>query len=294
MRCMQNLLIVGFGDIARRALPLLLKSWRVFALVRSNQAAAKCRQLGVTPMLGDLDDFSSLARLAGLADAVLYTAPPATQGSEDPRPRKLLAALAKTQSLPQRWVYISTTGVYGDAGGAWLDETSPCRPNSPRAARRVAAERTLRNAAGRSGFCLTILRAPGIYAVDRLPLERLSTDTPMIQASEDSITNHIHADDLAALCVAALNQRQHGIRVYNACDDEPQAMGDWFDLLADTFALPRLKRLPRHEVQALVSPALWSYLKESRRISNARIKHELKFKLAYPTVRQALTAGQRG
>lgn len=284
---MQNLLIVGFGDVARRALPLLGKSWRVFALVRSAEAAALCRQLDVTPLLGDLDNLASLARLAGLADAVLYTAPPTGHGADDARPRKLLSALAKAPSLPQRWVYISTTGVYGDAGGAWVDETTPCRPASSRAQRRVAVERTLRRGAQRLGFCLTILRAPGIYAGNRLPLERLNTATPMIRALEDSLTNHIHADDLAAVCVAAL-KRHHGIRVYNACDDEPLAMGDWFDLLADTFALPRLPRLPRAEVKQQVSPALWSYLNESRRIRNARLKRELKFSLSYPTVRQAL------
>lgn len=290
---MQNLLIVGFGDVARRALPRL-KNWRVFALVRGPEAVARCHQLGVIPVRGDLDDAASLARLAGLADALLYTAPPPAHGTGDARPRKLMAALARAQSLPQRWVYISTTGVYGNADGAWIDETTPCRPGSARAGRRVAAERTLRAAAQRHGCSLTILRAPGIYAAERLPLERLNTDTPMIEAGDDSVTNHIHADDLAALCVAALNRRHHGIRVYNACDDEPLPMGDWFDLLADTFQLPRLVRLPRAEVQARVSPALWSYLSESRRIGNARLKRELKCPLAYPTVRHALRPQQPG
>jgi len=290
---MQNLLIVGFGDVARRTLPLL-KNWRVFALVRNPEAAAACRKLGVIPRYGDLDDLPSLTCLAGLADAVLYTAPPPAHGLSDPRPHKLLAALAKRQSLPQRWVYISTTGVYGDAGGAWIGETTPCRPGSARGERRLAAEGSMRTAAQRHGFSLTILRAPGIYAAERLPLERLATDTPMIEAGDDSVTNHIHADDLAALCAAALTQRRHGIRIYNACDNEPLPMGDWFDLLADTFALPRLPRLPRAEVQARVSPALWSYLSESRRISNARLKREFKFRLAYPTVRHALANPQRG
>jgi nucleoside-diphosphate-sugar epimerase len=286
---MRTLLIIGFGDVARRAVPALAKRWRILALVRSRAAADACRALGVLPVLGDLDDAIPLSRLAGLADAVLYTAPPPASGRDDPRPRKLLSALAKTQSIPQCWVYISTTGVYGNRDGAWVDETARPAPLSDRAARRVSAECTLRAGAQRLGFTLSILRAPGIYAADRLPLTRLESGMPLIRADEDSVSNHIHADDLAALCVAAL-ERRHGIRVYNACDDEPLAMGDWFDLLADRLGRPRLPRLPRSKVQPLVSPALWSYLVESRRIANGRIKRELKARLVYPSVRAFLAA----
>lgn len=284
---MRTLLIIGFGDVARRALPALSKNWRLLALVRSADAARACRSLGVIPVHADLDDRSTLPRLAGLADAILYTAPPDTLGEGDSRSRKLLSALAKVQSIPQRWVYISTTGVYGNRDGAWTNETTPLRPQSARAKRRVSAECTLRAGARRLGFTLTILRAPGIYAADRLPLERLSTGMPVIRAEEDSLSNHIHADDLAALCVAAF-KRHGGIRVYNACDDEPLAMGDWFDLLADNFDQPRLPRLSRAEVRQQVSPALWSFLAESRRIDNTRIKRELAFRLAYPNVHMAL------
>ncbi|SMF37636.1 SDR family oxidoreductase [Pseudogulbenkiania subflava] len=280
---MRTLLIAGFGDVARRAVPLLAPHWRLLALVRRPEQADEARRLGIQPVLADLDDKRSLARLAGLADALLYTAPPPERGEHDPRLGKLLCTLAKGKSLPQRVVYISTSGVYGDAGGAWLDETAPLRPQSARAKRRVDAERRLRAFARSSGASITILRAPGIYAAERLPTTRLINGTPLIAADEDSYGNHIHADDLARLCAAAL-RRTGGIRIYNACDDEPLTVGEWYDRLADALGMPRAPRLPRIEVQAAVSPALWSFLAESRRLDNHRLKRELKVRLRYPTV----------
>ncbi|WP_024304008.1 SDR family oxidoreductase [Pseudogulbenkiania sp. MAI-1] len=280
---MRTLLIAGFGDVARRAVPLLAPHWRLLALVRRPEQAALARRLGVQPVAADLDDLSSLSRLAGLADALLYTAPPPDNGERDPRLAKLLGALAKAKSLPQRVVYISTSGVYGDAAGRWLDETAPLRPQSTRAKRRVDAEHRLRAFARSSGASVTILRTPGIYAAERLPTTRLLNGTPLIEAREDSYGNHIHADDLARLCAAAL-QRTGGIRVYNACDDEPLAVGEWYDRLADALGLPRAPRLPRAEVQAAVSPALWSFLAESRRLDNRRLKRELGVQLRYPRV----------
>ncbi|RBB94553.1 SDR family NAD(P)-dependent oxidoreductase, partial [Pseudomonas sp. MWU12-2115] len=166
---------------------------------RTKEAAAPWRALGARPMLGDLDNAASLGRLAGLADAALLTAPPPPSGKSDPRMRKLLYALAKADSIPQQWIYISTTGVYGDAGGGLLDETSPLRPANDRARRRLDAESQLRRFAIRRGSALTILRAPGIYADERLPLARFASGAPLIVDAEDSWSNHIHADDLARL-----------------------------------------------------------------------------------------------
>jgi len=284
MAGMRTLLILGSGDVALRALPLLTPHWRVIALLRRPEAAATWRAHGALPLLANLDDKNSLSRIAGLADAVLYTAPPPEQGRIDPRMRKVLSQLAKTGSLPQQIVYISTSGVYGNADGKWLSETAPLRPTSPRAQRRVDAERCLRAFAVAHGTALTILRAPGIYAAERLPLGRLQNGTPLINASEDSISNHIHASDLARLCAAALQRRRSGIRVYNACDSQPLPVGEWYDQLADTLGLPRAPRLPRAQVQQQVSPGLWSFMAESRRLSNARLLRELPGCLHYPTV----------
>nr|WP_199066306.1 SDR family oxidoreductase [Chromobacterium sp. ASV5] len=279
---MRTLLIVGAGDVARRALPSLARRWRVLATCRSPQAAAGLRAAGVLPIPADLDHAASLSRLAGLADALLLTAPPPGDGMQDARTRKLLSALAKAERIPQRIVYISTSGVYGDAGGGWCPETRPPAPDNARAWRRLDAERQLRRFAGRHGCQLTILRAPGIYADERLPLGRFASGAPLIRPEEDSWSNHIHADDLAGLCVAALRRRAGGARVYNASDCQPLPISEWYRRLAAALGLPMPALLPRDEVRASVSPLTWSYLRESRRLDNRRLMRELGYRLRWP------------
>lgn len=280
---MLRILIIGCGDTVRRALPWLTARARVYALARSEDAASGLRQAGVTPIIGDLDSAASLQRLAGIADWVIHSAPPAHSGSADPRSRRLLAALARRGMVPQRLVYISTTGVYGDCGGEWIDETRRRQPASARGQRRLAAEQLLRSFARRRACRVSLLRAPGIYAADRLPLARLQAATPAIIAAEDSYSNHIHADDLAHAVCLALFRGQTG-RAYNVCDQSALKMGDWFDRVADHFALPRPPRLPRAVVQQQVTPLQYSFLAESRRIDNTRLRRELRLRLRYPDV----------
>ncbi len=279
----QKILIVGSGDIARRVFFHLAGRYRVYALLREPDQAASWRAAGAIPLLGDLDDRASLARFSGLADRVLHLAPPPGDGRLDTRTRNLLAALDAGGSLPRQLVYISTTGVYGDCAGALIDETRPCRAQSERALRRVDAERRLRNWGRRRGVRVSILRAPGIYAADRLPLERLQRRLPALIAAEDAYSNHIHADDLAAACVAAL-RRGRANRVVNVVDDSELRMGDYFDLVADAFALARPERLSFDDAAARLSPLQLSFMRESRRIDNRRLKQELKLRLRYPTV----------
>ncbi|AXS81378.1 SDR family oxidoreductase [Dechloromonas sp. HYN0024] len=283
---MQKILIVGSGDVARRILSRLAlrpSRARVFALLRDPARAAAWRDAGATPVLADLDDRASLQRLAGLADDVLHLAPPPGEGRFDTRTRNLLAALSKGKSLPRRLIYVSTTGVYGDCGGAQIDETRHLNPESSRAGRRVDAESCLRAWGLRTGVRVSILRAPGIYAADRLPVDRLSRGMPALREADDAYTNHIHADDLAAACIAAL---RHGgtNRVYNVVDDSDLKMADYFDRVADAFALPQAPRISREEAEQRLSPVQMSFMRESRRIGNGRLKNELKLRLAYPTV----------
>jgi nucleoside-diphosphate-sugar epimerase len=282
----RRLLIVGCGDVVRRALPVLTRRWQVTALVRSIDPAL--RALGIRQVRGDLDQPASLRRLAGIADAVLHSAPPPNGGEGDPRTKRLLATLARARSLPRHLVYISTSGVYGPCGGAVVPESRPCRASTARARRRVAAESLLR----RSGVRVSILRAPGIYAADRLPLERVRRGDPVLNADEDVFTNHIHAEDLAAACITAL-ERGGVNRCYNICDDSDLPMGDWFDKLADAFQLPRPPRASREEVKTRLSPMLLSFMGESRRLDNTRMKRELKLKLRYPTVDAGIEAALR-
>lgn len=293
---MRRLLIIGCGDVALRAIPLLKQSYRVFALVRNAASFARLRAMGVEPLLGDLDNRGSLARIAGLADAVLHLAPPPNSGVHDTRTRNLLSALSQGQgrrrSLPKRLVYISTSGVYGDCGGAWVSETHPLRAASPRAQRRVDAEMQIRNWARRNHVNASILRVPGIYAADRLPLSRVQQGTPGIVTSEDSYTNHIHADDLAYIVAVAL---QHGqaCRVYHTSDDSHLKMGEYFDSVADAFGLPHIPRISRAEAQHVLPESLLSFMNESRRLTNQRMKSELKVKLRYSTVADMLATIKR-
>jgi nucleoside-diphosphate-sugar epimerase len=289
----QKILIVGSGDVARRILPRLAGRFRVFALLRDATRAAAWRAGGATPVIADLDDRASLARIAGLADLVLHLAPPPGDGTTDRRTRNLLAALGRGKSLPRRLVYVGTTGVYGDCGGARIDETRRLNPTNARAVRRVDAERRLRAWGQRNGVAVAILRAPGIYAADRLPLERLEKGMPALVDRDDSYTNHIHADDLAAACIAAL-RRGGANRAYNAVDDSDLKMGQWFDRVADAFALPRPPRIARAEAERTLPPMLMSFMRESRRIGNRRLKNELELRLAYPTVDDGIRAALQG
>jgi nucleoside-diphosphate-sugar epimerase len=283
---MGRLLIIGCGDVALRALPLLLPHYRVYALLRDPARPAEWRTRGAIPLAGDMDDRASLARIAGLADAVLHFAPPAAGKTTDTRTRNLLATLSRG-ALPKRLVYISTSGVYGNCGGATVNETRPLHPQTARGQLRANAERQIREWAKRNRVNASILRVPGIYAADRLPLERLRSGTPTIIEQEDSHTNHIHADDLARIATAALHLGKPN-RTYHASDDGELKMGDYFDAVADAYKLPRPPRLPRAEVERSVSPALWSFMNESRRLLNQRMKIELRVRLRYPTVASML------
>lgn len=285
---MNKILIVGSGDVARRAIPWLARRFRVFALTRSGDDAG-LRSLGAVPIQADLDDRRSLRRLAGIADAVLHFAPPPPQGETDTRTAHLLAALARRRSLPRRLVYISTTGVYGDCAGERVDESRPCAPRTGRARRRVDAERGLRRFGRRTGARVALLRAPGIYAADRLPVARLERGEPVLRAADDVHTNHIHADDLARLACLALFRARPG-RAYNAVDDSDMKMGDYFDFAADMLGLPRPPRVARDEIAARLSPVALSFMSESRRLSNDRMRRELRVRLMFPTVREGFAA----
>lgn len=280
-----RLLVVGCGDVGMRLLPLFSAHFRMFALTSQASRCAELRAAGAIPVVADLDNPSSLKRLAGLATWVLHLAPPRAEGECDIRTKNLLAILPDKSRL----VYVSTTGVYGDCGGAYFDETRPVAPHNARAQRRVAAEQTLRAWAGRTGSCLSILRVPGIYASNRLPLERLQKGTPALNDGDDVYTNHIHADDLAHLIRLALF-RARPSRIYHAVDDSQLKMGAYFDLVADAFQMSRPPRLPRAELARQVSPALLSFMSESRRMANRRIKSELGIRLTYPTVADGVAA----
>ena len=279
-----RLLIVGCGDVGMRLLPLLVGRFRVFALTSQRERCAELRGAGAVPIVADLDRPATLGRLRGLADWVVHLAPPQPDGALDRRTRHLAAALGKTARL----VYVSTSGVYGDCAGELVRETRPVAPRNARARRRVDAERVLRAWARAGGTRLAILRVPGIYAAERLPLKRLEQGTPALRPEDDVYTNHIHADDLARIVLLALLRARGAGRVVHAVDDTRMKMGDYFDAVADAFALARPPRLARAELQAAVTPTLLSFMSESRRLDNTRLKRELRARLRYPDVAAAL------
>ena len=285
----QRLLIIGCGDIGLRVAQALPNRVRVLALTSSANRTADLRSHGVIPLLGNLDDPASLQRLAGLAHRVLHLAPPPGEGWEDPRTLALTRALRR-RSPPSSLVYGSTSGVYGDCQGAFATENRATNPDTPRARRRVDAEDAVRFLGRSAGVRSSILRIPGIYAPDRVggtPRGRLEKGTPVLRAEDDVYTNHIHADDLARACIAALWRGQPQ-RIYNVSDDTVLKMGDYFDMAADLYGLPRPPRIARDTAPSQLSLMLLSFMSESRRLDNARLKRELGLLLRYPTVEAGL------
>ena len=288
-----RLLIVGCGDVGLRLAALARPRFRVLALTSSEHRVSALRAAGIVPLRGNLDDATSLWRLAGVARWVAVLAPPPNTGDDDPRSRHLANVLRRHMigSAPAdalRLVYASTTGVYGDCNGALIDETRRPAPRTARALRRLDAERRWRALGRRAGARVAVLRIPGIYdGAARSPRRRLVQGLPVLRAEDDVFTNHIHADDLAritlrALFVAAPN------RVYHASDASRLRMGEYFDLAADLYALPRAPRVARADAgTAGLSPQALSFMDESRRLDNRRLG-ELGLALRYPDVAAGL------
>jgi nucleoside-diphosphate-sugar epimerase len=286
----ERLLIIGCGDVGQRVLRVQ-RHVRVVALTSSPERVAALRAQGVTPVVGNLDAAASLQRLAGWATRVLHLAPPPLQGSTDPRTLALTRMLMR-RSAPRSVVYGSTSGVYGDCAGAWVDESRSVNPITPRAQRRVDAEARVRHV-GRlrsSAVRVSVLRIPGIYAPDReggTPRERLLRGTPVLAREDDVFTNHIHADDLARACQLAL-WRGQSQRVYNVNDDSRLLMGDYFDMAADLYGLAKPPRIRRTQAQTELPAMQLSFMSESRRMVNTRMKRELRLQLRYPDTQSGL------
>ncbi|HZH06412.1 MAG TPA: SDR family NAD(P)-dependent oxidoreductase [Lautropia sp.] len=300
----RRLLIIGCGDIGQRIVALCAKDWRVFGIGRSASTLERIRAAGAVPLKADPPH----RRLQDLDDWVVHSAPPPLderrQGGGDvdrltrrwsarllDRPRRRsMRANRKAERPPRRLVYLSTTGVYGDRQGQWTDEVCAVTPITDRARRRVDAERCLRDAARRSASLrVTTLRVPGIYAIDRLPIRRLQDRLPALLPQDDVQTSHIEAEDLARLTRIAL-MRGRNQRKLNVVDDSALPMGEYLDMVARWAGLPLPPRVDRETLLASVSPMRASFMSESRRLCNLRMKRELKLPLRYPTVADFLAS----
>jgi nucleoside-diphosphate-sugar epimerase len=276
-------LIVGCGYIGQRvARRLQAGGHSVTGLVRRSGSALELAATGIGALVLDLDrDIPTLD--AGFR-AVFYFAPPPGDGMTDTRMTRVLAALVPP---PRRIVYISTSAVYGDCDGAWIDEDHPLQPTTARGTRRLDAERQLRAWAQGHGVEWIILRVPGIYGPGKLPLARLQKGLPVLREDQAPYTNRIHGDDLATICVAAMQSDQANT-VYNVSDGHPSNMTDYFFRVADAAGLPRPPVVSREEAGSVLSAGMLSFLNDSRRMRNDKILRELGIELQYPDLDSGL------
>ncbi len=277
--------LVGLGYVGRHLLDRLQQPLQV--LTRDEEKARKLAADGHTVWVGDLDERASLGEMGQGADCLWYFTPPPREGVTDSRVGNLLAMME--EKPPRRIVYISTSGVYGDCGGAWVDETAPVNPVFDRAKRRLDAERRFSDFAQRHSIPLVILRVPGIYGPGRVPIARIRGGVTMICEDEAPFTNRIHVEDLAAACERAAHpDTQAGI--YNIADDQPSTMTHYFNAVADVYGEPRPPCVPLARAEEVLSAGMLSYLQESRRLDNRKMREQLGVVLRYPSLTDGLAA----
>lgn len=288
---MRNTLIMGCGDIGQRVAALYSQEkQQITGVVKTSTSAEKCRKKGINVQQLDMDKQSSTSLHIENQD-LYYFVPPPSQGEKDERLRRFLEPLSVR---PRKIVLISTTGVYGDCAAEWIDETQVPEPKADRAKRRYHAEKILQAWCTSNRVPWVILRVPGIYALDRLPLARIAKGTPMVREEDAGWTNRIHADDLAMIAKTAMQSPRADGQIYNACDGNPSIMTHYFDQVADYANLPRPPKITLAEAESQLSAGMLSYLKESRKISSKKVLSELNITLKYPNLLSCLgTDNQR-
>jgi len=259
---------------------------RVWGVSRSEEGMSRLSSFGIEPVMGNLDDRDSLAALPTAGKAVIYLAPPPGGGPFDSRMRNFCAAVGP-EKLPEKVVYISTSGVYGDCGGDWVTEETPVNPQTSRAQRRADAEQALQEWGREHGVSVAILRVTGIYGPGRLPLARIQQGHPVLSEDESPPTNRIHADDLAAVCLKALEKAEDG-DIFNVSDGQPGTMTQYFNAVCDILNLPRLPQVGMEEAKKVMNPMMLSYLTETRRMDNRKMIEQLGVTLMYPDLESGL------
>jgi nucleoside-diphosphate-sugar epimerase len=302
---LERTIILGCGYVGQRLLRSLVAPDQamgergrtpdqgIIGVARCKDTLAAIAAAGGQPLQLDLDldpnadlNKQALDSLPTEGALVFHFIPPPPDGEEDPRTARLIEHFAH-HGHPRRLIYISTTGVYGDCQGQWVDETWPLRPGAARSQRRVHAEQQLQVWAKASGADLIILRVAGIYAADRLPLERIRQRAPVVKPEQAPWTNRIHAADLVAVCLAAAGSAPAGA-LYNVCDGHPSTMTDYFLRVARAAGLPPPPQIDLQESDGQLSPGMLSYLRESRRLDNRRLREELGVILRYPDLAAGL------
>jgi len=286
---MNPVFLVGCGYVGRRVARELQADGRmVTALTRSEKSFILLRAQGLQAVNGDLDHPASLAVLPVQGALIYYFAPPPSTGTTDPRMQHFLNAITET-TRPARIVLISTSGVYGDCQGEWVTEDRPPRPDGDRARRRLDAEQQLRAWGEAHAVPVVILRVPGIYGPGRLPVQRLRAGEPVLREQESPWSNRVHIEDLVRACLAA-GERGRPNAVYNISDGHPTTMTDYFNRVADALGLERPPQITLAQARAELSEAMQSYLAESKRLDNRRMRAELGVEPRYPDLIQGLAA----
>ncbi|WP_139558684.1 SDR family oxidoreductase [Methylotetracoccus oryzae] len=285
-------MIVGCGYVGRRVAALEhAQGNTVICLSRTEHTCNGLRNLGYRVVAADLDVPASIDIQGSSPDILYYFAPPPNSGTTDPRLGAFLERIA-SQRAPERLVYISTSGVYGNCDGNWVDESHPANPQSDRAVRRWSAEQNVQAWCAERGVRAVILRVPGIYGPGRLPVDRLRQGLPVVRREQSPFSNRIHVDDLAAICVAA-GHVPSACDVYNVSDGQPTTMTDYFLKAADALDLPHPPEISMAEARERFSPAMLSFLEESRRLDNRKMLVELGIQLRYGELERGLTASIR-
>lgn len=286
---MQQVVIIGCGDIGRRLGNRLIAQGRqILATAKSSQSAASLQGLGFKTVIGDYDYREDTPSVPLHGTQLFYFLPPQGGGRTDARMLNFCSRLS-AENCPAKVVYLSTSGVYGDCGGAVVTEQTPLNPQTSRAQRRVSAENQLQEQSRRLGFELVILRVTGIYGPGRLPVARIMQGHPVLRPEDAPLTNRIHSSDLVRICLAAMDKGEAG-DIFNVCDGQPTSMTDYFVAVADLYGLPRPRQISLAEAEREMNPLMLSYQKESRRMSNQKMLDKLGIELLYPTLQAGLEA----
>ncbi|MDA3903264.1 MAG: SDR family oxidoreductase [Desulfuromusa sp.] len=286
---MSDFTIVGCGDIGFRvARELIKQDHQVQATIHFEEGAKVPQSAGIETIIANFDFQDDIPDISMQGQQLFYFMPPQGGGSSDYRMLNFCRKLSD-KNCPSKIVYISTSGVYGDCGDDLVTEETPINPQTSRAKRRVSAENQLQEQAERLGFDLVILRVTGIYGPGRLPISQLTKGHEVLRAEDAPNTNRIHSLDLVQICLAAMEKGEDG-DIFNVCDGQESSMSEYFIAVADMYDLPQPKQLSWVEAEKVMNPLTFSFLKESRRMSNQKILEKLGVELQYPTLEKGLFA----
>ena len=291
---LQNIIIAGCGYLGKKLVKKLLagpqtRTTPITALVKSLQSQSDCAALGINSMAIDLDEpVNELPdALQQPGSLVYYFVPPPPRGDRDSRAREFLHYCTQNAAYPEKIVLISTTGVYGNCHGQWVDESAIINPQVDRARRRADAEQQFQDYCQQHSISLVILRVSGIYAPDKLPLKRIKAGTPIVREEDSPYSNRIHADDLTEICFrAGINPDIDGI--FNCADGHPTTMYDYFMRVAHASHLPAPPAINLEQARTQLSAGMLSYMDESRRIDNTKLLHTFGLELQYPDLDSGL------